>query len=201
MIGRIAPEKQIERAIEILKAVRDRGHEIQFHLCGLIENDLYGRRIARLCREHRIGSLLEGRVTGAKKAHILSHCRFGIQTASAEGFGISVAEMVKAGAIVFASDGGGQTEVIDTPDLLFSGVDDAADKICAVLSNPEKQAALRAHLAQRSEMFSARNVHGAAHEQVKKASFGLHNCSKFQHPAARLSSAIRNSDMAVRNLR
>ena len=53
MIGRIAQEKQIERAIEILEAVRHRGHAIRLHLCGQIENDPYGRRIARLCRERR----------------------------------------------------------------------------------------------------------------------------------------------------
>jgi glycosyltransferase involved in cell wall biosynthesis len=51
MIGRIAPEKQIERAIAILEAVRQRGYAIRLHLCGQIENDLYGRHIALLCRE------------------------------------------------------------------------------------------------------------------------------------------------------
>jgi hypothetical protein len=34
-------------------------------------------------------------------------------------------------------------------------VDDAADKISAVLSCAEKQGALRVHLARRTEMFSA----------------------------------------------
>ena len=49
-----------------------------------------------------------------------------------EAFGISVAEMVKAGAIVFAPNNGGQTEVINSPDLLFSGADDAVRKICSL---------------------------------------------------------------------
>ena len=181
MIGRIAPEKQIERAIEILKTVRDRGHAIRFHLCGPIENDPYGRRIAKICHDHSDWITSEGQVTGTKKAQVLSHCRFGIQTSSAEGFGISVAEMAKAGAIVFASSGGGQTEVVDTPDLLFSTVDDAADKVCAVLSNPEKQSALRAHLALRSEMFSAEKFMSAAQDQVKKASIDLQPAPRAKH--------------------
>jgi glycosyltransferase involved in cell wall biosynthesis len=155
MIGRIAPEKQVERAIAILEAVRKRGHAIRFHLCGHIGNDLYGRRIARLCRERADWIIPEGRVSGAKKAQILAHCRFGIQTRAAEPFGISVAEMIKAGAIVFAPNDGGQTEVLDSSDLLFAGVDDAVDKISAVLSSAEKQGALRIHLARRSKMFSA----------------------------------------------
>lgn len=155
MIGRIAPEKRVEGAIAILEAVRQRGHAIRLHLCGQIDNDLYGRRIARLCRERAEWIVPEGRVSGAKKAQILAHCRFGIQTRAAEPFGISVAEMVKSGAIVFAPNDGGQTEVLDSTDLLFAGVDEAADKICAVLGNAEKQSALRSHLAQRAQMFSA----------------------------------------------
>jgi glycosyltransferase involved in cell wall biosynthesis len=187
MIGRIAPEKRIERAIEILENVRKRGHSVQLHLCGPIENDPYGRRISGLCRERSDWIILEGGVTGAKKTAILSHSQFGIQTSSAEGFGISVAEMVKAGAIVFASDGGGQTEVIDNPDLLFSGVDDAAEKICAALSDPEKQRALRAHLAPRSEMFSTGRFMEAARAHVKKAALDFQSA---QRPANRRKVVI-----------
>ena len=61
MIGRIAPEKQVERAIAILEAVRQRGHAIRLHLCGEIENDPYGRHIAKLCGKRRIGSFWRGR--------------------------------------------------------------------------------------------------------------------------------------------
>jgi len=155
MIGRIAPEKQIERAISILDTVRKRGHDIRLHLCGHIGNDLYGRRIAQLCEMHANWIIPEGWVSGERKADILAHCRFGIQTRAAEPFGISVAEMVKSGAIVFAPNDGGQTEVLDSADLLFAGIDEAADKICAVLGSAEKQSALRSHLAQRATMFSA----------------------------------------------
>jgi glycosyltransferase involved in cell wall biosynthesis len=153
MIGRIAAEKQVERTIKILEAVRQRGHCIRLHLCGQIGNDLYGRGLARLCQERADWIVPEGLVSGTRKAQILANCRFGIQTRSAEPFGISVAEMVKADSIVFAPNDGGQTEILDNPFLLFTGVDDAADKISVVLSSPEKQDALRAHLAPRSQMF------------------------------------------------
>lgn len=157
MIGRIAPEKQIEQAIAILEKVRQRGHAVRLHLCGEMGHDLYGRQIARLCKERVDWIIPEGRVSGARKRWILAHCRFGIQTRAAEPFGISVAEMVKAGAIVFAPNDGGQTEILNHPDLLFAGVDDAADKISAVLSDAEKQIALRGQLARRSKVFSSVN--------------------------------------------
>jgi len=155
MIGRIAPEKQVERAIAILEAVRQRGHAIRLHLCGQIENDLYGQRIARLCKEHADWIVLEGRVSGARKAQILANCRFGIQTRGAEAFGISVAEMVKAGAIVFASADGGQAEILQHPDLLFSNIDEAVEKILAAIESPLLQSVLRTHLTGQAQLFSA----------------------------------------------
>lgn len=154
MIGRIAPEKQVERAIAILEAVRQRGYAIRFHLCGHISDDLYGRRIARLCQERTDWIIPEGSVGGARKARILANCRFGIQTCAAEAFGISVAEMAKAGAIVFAHDDGGQTEILQHPDLLFANVDDAVEKIRTVLDDPARRSALRVHLKNQAEHFS-----------------------------------------------
>ena len=157
MIGRIAPEKRIEQAIEILETVRQRGHAVRLHLCGAFGSDPYGQRIARLCREHADWIVLEGIVSGTKKARILGHCRFGLQARNAEPFGISVAEMVKAGAIVFAANDGGQVEILEHPGLLFSSSNDAVDKIVAVLENSSLQSELRAHLAYQAQRFSAQS--------------------------------------------
>jgi glycosyltransferase involved in cell wall biosynthesis len=155
MIGRIAPEKRVERAIEILETVRRRGHAIRLHLCGQIENTPYGRHIGQLCRENAHWISAEGRVSGARKTRILAHCRFGIQTCASESFGIAVAEMAKAGAIVFASNDGGQTEILEHPDLLFLNIEDAVEKICKVLEQPALQLSLRAHLAGQTQRFSS----------------------------------------------
>ena len=167
MIGRIAPEKQIERAIAILETVRQRGHAIRFHLCGQIENNLYGKRIAQLCQQRADWIIPEGRVSGTRKAQILAHSRFGIQTRGAEPFGISVAEMAKAGAIVFAPSDGGQAEIIEHSDLLFESDDEAVEKILAVMSCQSKQDSLRAHLVQQSRKFSA----GKFMEEARRPSF------------------------------
>jgi len=155
MIGRIAPEKQIERAIVILEKVRRRGYSFRFHICGEITNDAYGRRISRLCKEYAEWIILEGRVSGRKKAAILSQCKFGIQATSAESFGIAVAEMVKAGAIVFAPIDGGTAETLQDPALLFANTDEAVEKIVTVLDIPSLQTALRIHLVKQSHLFSA----------------------------------------------
>jgi len=155
MIGRIAPEKQVERAIAILAAVRQRGYRIRLHLCGHIGDDLYGQRIAKLCKQNADWIVTEGRVTGVKKAKLLAACRFGIQTCGAETFGISVAEMIKAGAIVFAPSNGGQAEILQNPRLLFAETDEAVSKIHSVLQNPAVQLALRAYLRERARLFGS----------------------------------------------
>lgn len=154
MIGRISPEKQVEKAISILSSVRDRGHSINLHLCGQIEDDFYGRRIVALCRKHSDWIIPEGRVTGERKASILARCRYGIHARSAEPFGISVAEMVKAGAIVFAPHDGGQAEILQSTDLLFADEADALHKILRILESSSNQATIRSHLRERAESFS-----------------------------------------------
>jgi glycosyltransferase involved in cell wall biosynthesis len=155
MIGRVAPEKRVEEAIAILEAVRQRGHAIQLHLCGNIGRDSYGRKIAALCQKHADWITSEGFVTGERKMEMLTRCRYGIQTRSAEPFGISVAEMIKAGAIVFAPHDGGQAEILEHPDLLFSDKSDAAERISAVLESAELQDMLRMHLSAQAQRFSA----------------------------------------------
>jgi len=166
MIGRIAPEKQVERAIAILEAVRQRGHSFRFHLCGRIGDDLYGQQIARLCKQHADWIVVEGQVAGEKKATLLASCRYGIQTREAEPFGISVAEMIKAGAIVFAPNNGGQAEVLQNPKLLFEEIDEAADNIQSVLECPRRQSALRALLKERASSFGSQKFIRDAQECI-----------------------------------
>jgi len=166
MIGRIAPEKQVERAIAILEAVRQRGHRIRFHLCGQIGDDLYGQRIAKLCRQHADWIVAEGQVAGERKAELLASCRYGIQTRKAEPFGISVAEMIKAGAIVFAPNNGGQAEVLQNSMLLFDGDNDAVGKISYVLSSSQARSGLRIHLTSHADLFSAAKFMESARIQV-----------------------------------
>jgi glycosyltransferase involved in cell wall biosynthesis len=155
MIGRIVPEKRIEKAIEVLAAVRAKGYALKLHLCGQLESDAYGKKIKALCDANRDWVIAEGPVTGARKSELLARCRYGIQMRSAEPFGIAVAEMVKAGALVFAPDCGGQAEIIEHNCLLFESEATAVEKIDAVLRSDNLQNTLREHLAAKSDKFSA----------------------------------------------
>jgi glycosyltransferase involved in cell wall biosynthesis len=153
VIGRVAREKGIERAIGVLSGVRARGHNVKLHLCGQIEDDDYGRMIKSQCVANSDWIAVHGRVTGEKKTSLLANYKFGLHTGYREAFGIAVAEMAGAGAVVFAPRNGGQAEILDHTCLLFDTERDAVEKIDAVLRSAELQTLLRKHLSLRAKQF------------------------------------------------
>lgn len=153
-IGRIAVEKRIEQQIEILEKVRALGHDIHLHIIGPVDNDPYGRMIQKKCHE-KPWIKLEGRKTGEEKEHLLTGHRFAIHTRPHEAFGITVAELVKAGCIPFIPNKGGQTEIVPFETLQFESVNEAVSKIDQILKNSEKQQAHIQLLAKQKKKFSA----------------------------------------------
>ena len=65
-----------------------------------------------------------------------------------------VAELVKAGCIVFVPNSGGQKEIVDTPKLTYDDIDDAVTKITDVLDQSSLRKSLLKHLDQKQKMFS-----------------------------------------------
>ena len=167
-IGRISPEKRIERIIEILKRVRRRGHSIHLHIIGSLDKDAYAGLVKSLSKMERDWVFLEGKCFGEEKARLLTQHCFGIHARLGEPFGISVAEMVKAGCIVFVPKEGGQTEIVNHPLLLYGSVEEAVEKIDAVLRDPEIQADLRNHLKKQGAKFSTSNFMRGLRAAVEK---------------------------------
>lgn len=155
-IGRISPEKRIERIIEILREVRQRGHDIHLHVIGDTDGTAYGKSVEDLCRGQRVWITMEGSRFGEEKANFLSQHRFAIHACQGEAFGISVAEMVKAGCITFVPREGGQAEIVNHESLMYDNVKDAVEKIDTILRKPQQQAELREHLKKQGQRFSTR---------------------------------------------
>jgi len=163
-LGRIARVKKIERMIDILAGVRKRGHDIHLHIIGNIGEDSYGKSVSRLCREHSNWIIPEGQLFGEKKQKLLAVHRFGIHGCRVEGFGISVAEMIKAGCITFVPKQGGAAEIVNNPLLTYEDTDDAVRKIDAMLRDHSLQNELRNHLTSESQRFSTDSFQ----EELKK---------------------------------
>jgi glycosyltransferase involved in cell wall biosynthesis len=165
-VGRLVPEKRFDLIISILAEVR-RSRPVHLHIVGRRDRTAYGREIEALCRRHGDWVRLEGEMYGAEKAAFLARHKYGISGRRAEPFGIAVAEMVKAGLVVWVPGDGGQTEIVDHPDLAYSGRDHAAGLIRRVLTDAGAEAGLRRHLEARAEVFSAGRFAGELAAVVK----------------------------------
>jgi len=154
-LGRLAPEKRIEKIMAILKKVRDKGHDIHLHIVGRLDERLYLKRINEVWKRNKDWIFIEGAIFGAKKQELIARHRFGISGRDYEPFGIALAEMVSAGNIVFVPGSGGQVEIVKHSLLTYKDEDDGVDKIEKVLKAPSLQGVLLNHLQKKIENFSA----------------------------------------------
>jgi glycosyltransferase involved in cell wall biosynthesis len=153
-VARIVPAKMIELAIEILGRVRNRGFDVTLRIIGRPDDPAYFRKIQRLCEENNSWASLEGFLDRKELARYMGDSRYGINTAEDEPFGIGVAEMMKSGCIPFVANSGGQTEIVESDDLVFDNVDDAVETISKVLEDRSHADSLISHLRERSKLFS-----------------------------------------------
>jgi len=152
-VSRAVPEKRIDQAIEVLKRVRNQGFQISLVIVGRRDDGAYSRRIAQLAQGNPWITMREV-MPREELQGIMSRSKYGINAAPDEPFGIAVAEMVKAGCIVFVPNGGGQKEIVDTTELVYDDAADAVDKITRVLNDHELQRALLHRMADQGRIFS-----------------------------------------------
>ncbi len=156
--GRIVKAKEPHRAIKILKRVREAGFDIKLHITGGgggIYGWQYKRTINKLVAENSDWITLHENRPYQEYATLLSKCKYGIHFKK-EPFGISIAEMVKAGAIPFVRSIGGQVEIVGAhnQELFFDSEDEAVEKIIATLKDGERQNKLIASLEEQKYLFS-----------------------------------------------
>lgn len=143
-LGRIAPDKRSLELIEIIDAVRERGHEVHLHLVGpTAHHNNYKRRVEREAAQ-RAWLSLEDEISRAELVELVCTHKYGLHGKRAEHFGIAVAELVAGGTLPFVPDDGGQVELVGgQQELLYASVETAVRRIDAVLSNPNRARHLR----------------------------------------------------------
>lgn len=156
--GRLTLPKEPHKVIEILGRVRDRGFPVKLHLTaggGGVYAWQYRDRIRKLVQANADWITLHENLSYADYTDVLSRCQFGIHYKT-EPFGISIAEMIKAGAIPFVRSFGGQVEIVgeDNKELFFFDPDEAVEKICFVLGNEPLQAQMRSAMVTQKNLFS-----------------------------------------------
>jgi glycosyltransferase involved in cell wall biosynthesis len=154
-IGRISPEKELDKVIDILAAVRARGRDVHLHIVGTADNPDYYTHIRRRVRDDAAWISLAEDLSRDDLAKLVSQHRYGIHGMAEEHFGMAIAEMIRAGCIVFVPRGGGQREIVEGEDRLsYATMEEAVQNILQVLGDAEAQSELREYLATRKDLFS-----------------------------------------------
>ena len=154
-LARLSPEKRLLDVIEILAAVRRVHSRTSLHIVGAPDDHDYVRRLEERARAHGPWLRLHTDVPRDALVSIVAGRRYGIHAMADEPFGIAIAEMIRAGCIVFAPDTAGPAEIIGAyPPLLFGSATQAIERIVAILANGDAQRRACAHLATRAPLFT-----------------------------------------------
>lgn len=156
--GRLVDAKQPHRAIQCLQKVRQQGFDVKLYFTGGgggSGNAKYKRYLDKLIRENADWVTVYEGLSYEDYSQLLYRCKYGIHF-KPEPFGISVAEMVKAGTITFARGNSGPTEIIgrENSELFFTNLEDAIAKVTHVLADSDKQHKLLAALEKQKSLFS-----------------------------------------------
>jgi glycosyltransferase involved in cell wall biosynthesis len=154
-VARFNQDKRQDIVMEILDAVRARGHDVRLHLVGSPSREPFAARVQQLARRHATWVTVHQNIPRSDLVALLARSRYGIHGMIGEHFGIAVAELQRAGCVTFASEIGGPREILGSdPRLLFSSTGDAIEKIDRVLRDPEAQRTLHAQALARRDLFT-----------------------------------------------
>lgn len=168
-IGRISPEKELDKIIDILTGVQTQGWDVHLHIIGTPDNSGYYQRIRQRAQRNPSWIFLNENLPREELARLVARHRYGIHGMIEEHFGMAVAEMVRAGCVVFVPRGGGQVEIVDGDErLVYRTVEEAIAKIVHTLDDTDRQAALRSYLATRKELFSTERFVRQIQDIVRK---------------------------------
>ena len=152
-VGRLAPEKRVDRVIDIVARVRAAVGDVRLCLVGTPEG-AYAERIVERVRAEPSWITLESGLSRPALTALMARHRYGIHGNPDEHYGMVVAEMVHAGCIVWVPNDGGQVEIVGDARLRYDTVEEAAARIVRTLTDPGEEADLRRRLARQAERFS-----------------------------------------------
>ncbi|WP_276272937.1 glycosyltransferase family 4 protein [Haloarcula litorea] len=164
-ITRISPDKRVLDGIEILDELRERGHDLHLHVVGSITHEKYYEEVQAIAAE-RPYVTVEGELPREELTDLVGCHKYGLHTKPAEHFGIAVAELVAGGTVPFVPEEGGQREIVSVDDLSWKSTAEAVDAIEAVVTDPYRQADLRARLPDVEERFGCDRFRDAIRDIV-----------------------------------
>ena len=154
-VGRIGQDKRLERIVEIVSKVRAHDPDFRLRIAGVPYSGPGGAEGIAFAREAAAKhDWVDLHLDLPRDAlcDLISRSRIGIHAKEDEHFGIAVAEMVRAGSVVFVHDSGGQVEIVGGDRrLIYTDVEDAASKVSAVLMDEALRADVLGGLSVQSQ--------------------------------------------------
>jgi glycosyltransferase involved in cell wall biosynthesis len=167
-VGRVHPTKRWDVAVDIVEAVRRRGHDLELTLIGHGDAVEYGHRMESMAATRPWFRWIRD-ASRAKLLAELSQHRYGIHLMRDEHFGIAPAELQRAGCIPFVHNSGGQVEIVGNERrLTFETVEDACERIVRVIENPALERELRGQVAERKTWFTETRFCESVREVVRQ---------------------------------
>ena len=169
-IGRMSPDKRPWELIQIIKAVRQEGLDVHIHLLGNVGLDLeYVKKIEEEAKNNPSWVFYEGKVSRKRLIEVVSSHKYGISGKKFEHFGIAVAEIVKAGNIMFINNDGGQVDIVGRDqNLIYNSDEEAVSKIARMIRDEGLQKETLGRLEELSMKFSVENFIGQTRDIVKR---------------------------------
>ena len=170
-VGRISPEKEFERVIDILTHVRAQVPDLTLTIVGTWDRHSRRYYTSLTSRAASRGDWIQFRdnLTRDQVRALMASHRYGIHGMREEHFGMAPAELARAGAIVWVPRGGGQMEIVgNEAALMYQSDADAVAKITRTLTDQREQQRLRERLAIVSEQFSTDNFMRQVREIVNE---------------------------------
>lgn len=153
IVGRITPQKDTHKAIQIIGEVRKKGFLVDLHIVGNISNWKYYLFVRKLAFSKK-WIHFHHNISNNKLRNLIASNKYGIHCKGNEPFGIAPAEVLYSGGIPFVREKGGQVEIVGTDDLIFRNNNEAVEKIVDVLKNKKKQEKLLNHLVEQKRILS-----------------------------------------------
>lgn len=148
-VGRQHPTKEWEKLIAIVSGLRQRGHAVELTLAGSRDSQEYRERMLRAIEQAGPWVRLVENLTREELVELAVQHRYGLHGMTEEHYGMAVAELVLAGCLTFAPADGGQVEILGDERLLYTGVEDAIEKLDRALCDDALQQELLHHLGRR----------------------------------------------------
>lgn len=154
-IGLLSPHKHLSDIISVVERARAMsGMDIKLDIGGRVERNRYCRHLKAICAKKE-WVRFDGPKYGKEKDEFLCSGAYAVHATRVEAFGIAITEYLKAGLVPIVPDEGGACEIVDSKDLTYSTIDEAAGILVRLVTDKAFREGRQRHCRERALEFTS----------------------------------------------